>query len=517
MAEQLYFSRDSKMYAVFNGTAWEVPVLDGFSFSQAVNSSEISLSEMENIDQVSRRGVRRFTDALAPAEFSFSTYVRPYKGAAGALPNAANAVGIHAAEEVFWAHLGGADTYTQATGVFSRTAAPHPLHPTGVVSTVSTDENVGSSFNFDQSNRAVLSTIELYFVMETSSTSPMVYRLTEAVVNEVSADFDVDGIATLNWSGFAKQVEEWRGATELVFDTAATITGTAAGTTGRIGLATDNNLAFYYDNGVTWGQAIDESVDDTNTFIRNRLTQLSLISNDIVTFPGQTVTVSNITQANPAVVTATGHGLQTGDSITISGVIDNGPGGDFETAVNTTHVLTVIDANSFSLDGVDTSLTTNTYASGGAGATGKYVVTLTGGNITFNNNINYLIPEELGKVNIPIEHITGGRSVSGSFTSYLTLDDTSEDATSGTSSDLFNDLTATEGLGQVVNSFSAVFRIGGVVANTPRLEIAMNNTHIEVPVHQIEDVIAVETTFQGLPSNISDMDEMEAVTYKSRP
>lgn len=518
MAEQLYFSRDSKMFVVFNGTPWEVPVLDGFSFSQAVNSSEISLSEMENVDQVSRRGTRRFTDALAPAEFSFSTYIRPYLGSAGGLPNASGAIGVHAAEEVFWAQLGGADTYTQATGAFSRASAPHPDHPTGVVSVPSAVNNTGSTFNFDQSNRAVLSTMEMYFVMDTSQANPMVYRLNEAVVNEVTVDFDVDGIAMLNWSGFAKQVEEWRATDELVVDTTANILGDVSYNQGRIGLATDNDLAFYFDTGAAWAQAIDESVDDTDTFIRNRLTQLALTANDVATFPGQTVTVTAISQAAEAqVTTATSHGLQTGDTITISGVVDDGPAGDFEPLVNTSHTITVVDTTNFTLDGVNTSATTNVYASGGDGATGKYVVTLTGGNITFTNNVSYLIPEELGKVNIPIEHITGARSVSGNFTCYLTLDDAGTDATSGTSSDLFNDLTSTQGLGQVVNSFTSVFKIGGVIADTPRLEVAMNNTHIEVPVHQIDDVIALETTFQGLPSNISDMDEMESITYKSRP
>ena len=101
MAEQLFFSRDSKMYIEFNNAVWEVPVLDGFSFSQSTNQSEISLSEMQGADGLSRRGNRVFTDSLAPAEWSFSTYVRPYK------------VGTesHAVEEALWAVMAGADRY----------------------------------------------------------------------------------------------------------------------------------------------------------------------------------------------------------------------------------------------------------------------------------------------------------------------------------------------------------------------------------------------------------------------
>ena len=33
MAEQLYFSRDSKLYIEFDSYVWEVPVLDGFMFT----------------------------------------------------------------------------------------------------------------------------------------------------------------------------------------------------------------------------------------------------------------------------------------------------------------------------------------------------------------------------------------------------------------------------------------------------------------------------------------------------
>ena len=54
MAQQLYFSRDTRMFIQFRnpadntetaaklgaGAVWEVPVLDGYSFSQTTNTSE---------------------------------------------------------------------------------------------------------------------------------------------------------------------------------------------------------------------------------------------------------------------------------------------------------------------------------------------------------------------------------------------------------------------------------------------------------------------------------------------
>ena len=73
MAQVLYFSRDTKMYVEIDSAVWEIPVLDGFSFSQGANSTEVVLSEAESSAGVSKRGRRVFNDSLAPAEWSFST------------------------------------------------------------------------------------------------------------------------------------------------------------------------------------------------------------------------------------------------------------------------------------------------------------------------------------------------------------------------------------------------------------------------------------------------------------
>ena len=89
MADVLYFSRDTKVYIEIGSDVWELPVLDGFSFSQSTNSTEVTLQEMESSGGVSRRGRRLFNDSLAPAEWSFSTYVRPFR-TAGTGSGAAN-------------------------------------------------------------------------------------------------------------------------------------------------------------------------------------------------------------------------------------------------------------------------------------------------------------------------------------------------------------------------------------------------------------------------------------------
>ena len=47
MADTFYYSRDTKVHLTDSaGAIYKIPVLDGFSFSQATNTSEITLNEM---------------------------------------------------------------------------------------------------------------------------------------------------------------------------------------------------------------------------------------------------------------------------------------------------------------------------------------------------------------------------------------------------------------------------------------------------------------------------------------
>ena len=90
MATKLYFSRDTKVIAHVPMAAaatknmyYDIPVLDGFSFSQATNTSEITLNEAQSTSGVSRRGRAMFNDSFAPVEWSFSTYMMPFTSAGG--------------------------------------------------------------------------------------------------------------------------------------------------------------------------------------------------------------------------------------------------------------------------------------------------------------------------------------------------------------------------------------------------------------------------------------------------
>ena len=65
--------------------------------------------------------------------------------------------------------------------------------------------------------------------------------------------------------------------------------------------------------------------------------------------------------------------------------------------------------------------------------------------------------------------------------------------------------------------FKVTMFVGGKAAaenNTdPALEVKFPTAHIEVPSHQIEDVISLETNFQALPTDFGTADEITHIKY----
>lgn len=83
----------------------------------------------------------------------------------------------------------------------------------------------------------------------------------------------------------------------------------------------------------------------------------------------ETGTITGATNASPIVITSAGHGLTTGTEVTIASVGGN-------TNANGTHLVTAVDTDSFSLQGVSGN---SAYTSGGTWrTTGLYKFVLTG-------------------------------------------------------------------------------------------------------------------------------------------
>ena len=406
-----FFSRDTKVFMSysFDGTTantalFEIPVLDGFSFSQGTNTSEVTLSEAANSTGYSKRGRAMFTDSFAPAEWSFSTYMRPTVSGSGNAATATDGVtngqhggnaDVFAVEGPLWAAMS-ANTYDRAigsngTGDYANNAATYePKH-----------------FSFANSNQVTLGVFDLFFVLGASKDSEgntyttgtdgvTVYKLADCSVGSASIDFDIEGLAQIAWSGNGKSVEEVASLETRATDSANGVTGTTA-----LGI-------------------VNEGISSTSNFIRQKLTDLA-ISFDVSESTGT--------------------------------------------------------LGALNVDGSDVT----------------YDVTLTGGNITIENNLSYLTPETLGTVNLPLGHVMGTRSVSGNFTCYL------NDTANG-SLDLFERLQESRGV--ITNAFNLVFSIGGS-GNTPRANVSVGKAHLELPTHSFEDVVSVDVAFHGLASDIS--------------
>ena len=403
-AATLQLARNTHVYMKVGTNYWKLPVLDGFSFSQATATQEIALNEMQTGTE-SSRGRTMFNTALEPAEWSFSTYARP----------TLNSSTHTAVEEALWAMFFGATGYTAGSGTWV------PAAITGDNSGRTNDMVVTSAV----SNTATLGEFELFFVLGGCSTDAAeatfakssgqtIYKMTKCVVNSASVDFDIEGITTINWSGFGATLSQ-----EASLDASSSI---------KTGLTSTSN------------------------YLRNRVTSLAIQPNN--RFAGD--------------IAVFGESLDTNTA-----------------------------------DDVDQDGDTNDdFAIG-------YELTITGGTINFENNITFLTPDELCKVNAPIGHVTGNRAIGGNFTCYLNDNDTGVgNANYKRSAAFFDDLATATSLSQ--NSFAITFTIGG---NTgPQIAVAMPTCHIETPTHQIEDIVSLETTFHALPSTMTGKDDV-TLTY----
>lgn len=287
---------------------------------------------------------------------------------------------IRCPEEALWAMLVAADGFTAATGVFDNN--------NNDVNTISASP-AQNTFDFTQSNKAAMpDTWDIYVAFEDGS-NKQYYRITDAVVNEMTMDFDIEGIATIQWSGFGANIVDAGQSTPAAISSPRTT-----------GLADSCNV------------------------IRNRISTVSLVRTDVS--PDDT-----------------------------------------------------------------------------------YNIILTGGSITVNNNITYLVPEELGKVNAPCVNVTGPRAISGNLTCYL-----DNDISGSKSAELFADMVADTTT--VRNVFDMAINIGGETAATPRVTFDLPTAHLEVPAIGVEDLVTLDIAFYGQVSNgnADNTDEM-TIIYKA--
>tara|TARA_B100000586_G_scaffold46087_1_gene30122 strand:- start:307 stop:537 length:231 start_codon:yes stop_codon:yes gene_type:complete len=69
-------------------------------------------------------------------------------------------------------------------------------------------------------------------------------------------------------------------------------------------------------------------------------------------------------------------------------------------------------------------------------------------------------------------------------------------------------------MSQVVNKFAVALKIGGSAQDgTASMVVTMDNVHFEVPSHNIEDVISLESNFHALPTGFDTANEITSIEY----
>lgn len=157
-----------------NSNTFEIPVQEGYSLSQSVATTDVSIEEA---GPTPTRGGKRFNTNLDPVEWSFATYFNPYVD---------TDTNIYAVDMLMWHALATSD----AVGIDFD----------GSLATTSATLGDATSFSVDFNNNSahVLTTLYLYFEIDND-----VYLVDAAQVGQAEVSIDIADIAMTSWSGNA--------------------------------------------------------------------------------------------------------------------------------------------------------------------------------------------------------------------------------------------------------------------------------------------------------------------------
>lgn len=434
----------------------ELSVLNGFSFSQNVDSQTITVSEAGTTPA---RGQRAFNSALQPVEFSFSTYVRP-RGATTT---------VNADEMVLWnALLSDGVMNLAPTGI--ATVGEWSATTTAIVRTGTTNSvaYTWASLNLTTCAPAVGDRINIAGVINTGGLGFNGAGTITAVTGGVATctgivvSMDVAPAGTGNPSTVA-------GAVQFSKNSAALRNPAAAGTEAPHVLITpalsNKNQLQKFGLVVIMDQAtyvIDNCVLDQASI------DFSLEGIAMVQWTGKGTVLRTLATGTAAAGTFGG---------------------------SLTGTYTAASANTvgyFITNKISTATLKSTFMGGGTGNK-AYTIAITGGNLTIANNVNYITPETLGVVNKPIGYFTGTRAVSGSLTAYL--------KTSGTNptSALLTDLLAAAS----ETKYYLEMQVGGINSSY-KVEFEMPAVTLQVPTVDVQDVVSTTISFAAQGSVLPD-------------
>jgi len=452
----------------------EIQVLDGFTFSQNTNADVITISEA-GVAPV--RGQRSFNTSLAPVDFSFSTYVRPFN----------NTTSINAEESVLWNAMFGAVDYNATSSTLALAGSPTYAYAfsagvgtltitltSGTLTTGSTVGDIVTIGGFTAATGGALTSfnapakIVSYKIGGSSVTSGAVpaTALTELVLEYVNP-------TTTATTGFTNTTPKlYRGAWAPIAATQSIATAAGSNLNQLLKFAmffAVDNVVYQVDNCAMNQVMIDFGLDAIAT----------------LAWTGQ---ATKLTESAVALSTITATA------------------GTSYTAKNTSAPFITNKLSTVSFQTLN--------ALGSAAAT-TYTMALTGGSITINNNITYITPANLGVVNVPAVYYTGTRSITGTMNAYLKTG-----SGVGSTGQLLADMLAASS--SSVEPMAAVSLSIGGSSNSNRVVLDMPSVTFTVPTVDVQAVVstAINFTAEGsTPSattnaNVFALDKTNDITVR---
>ena len=442
--------------AAFNaGNTIEIEVLDGFTFSQSTANEVVTLSEAGTTPV---RGQRAFNTSLAPVSFSFSTYIKPILDSGVIKSN----------DSVLW------------NALLSDTAIVAPTPITGVTAVTMASSGV-----------VTVTGTTLVGTLPTLGDS--------IALSGISATTPADKDKYINSVGLVTAVTA--GTSFTVQLTNHDATAVTASTLAPANTVSYSKCAWNPSN--TSYSQVSSALSD-----RNQLQQfgmLFLVDNVMYAVDNASLGEVTIDFGLDAIATAQWTGQATAlrqfgldlTALTTSGAGAFGGANAGPTNTGSGAYLPVASTGKYITNKISTITLKSVKAIGTSITAAKeYLVPITGGSFTINNNINYITPAILGVVNTPVTYYTGTRAISGSVMAYLRT------GTAVESGKLLSDLLA-EATTTTEPMFSLSMNIGGVTTTNPRIIIDMPSISLGIPTIDVQQVVSTTINFtaQGYTPN----------------
>jgi len=440
---------------------FEIQVLDGLTFSQNTTQDTITLNEA---GAAPSRGQRSFNTQLQALDFSFSTYMRPFNDTTNSK--------ITCEERLLWNAFGSANPIGSATAAWSETAS-------------------AATMSFANSNKHQLQTFGLIIIFDNSA-----YLLDNCALNTATIDFGIDAIGTLQWAGKGSAIRP----AAVTADTSSPVN--LAGADVLSGGTTENGL-ITFNNGLTAGQTFTVAgLTYTSTGVTTSIQLANAFAN---LSNGATTGGGTATGTYTGALTGYFTGIVDGNNVVI--IASTTSNTDIQTNVGITgtgsSAATISVTDGSTSEAVDQAKAKNTTAQyitnklstmvlnsilnnfdGSASGSKQYTIALTGGQISFNNNLTYLIPSNLAQVNNPITYFTGTRAITGNVTAYLK---TGTNEAGQLLADLLSGSSTT-----VDPKFTANIQMGGPSSNPTGVELKLPAAMLQIP--QINTAAVISTT-----------------------